>query len=185
VSDQTVDIVDGDTWESIAASRSIAVADLLVVNGLDPSSTPIPLSPGWSVLVPGDAPEVCVAPDHAHSLNLGGTERLWIRCDMAPDEAEADPGSIRVYDSASTYDVTQTIADHYISNGATVDLVFDGCDHSAAYSIDYIAGDGATTSIVQAKTFAELQDHDHSNGPVSASTAPTPASSDASDLPDS
>lgn len=167
---KTVDVQDGDSWESIAFAHCVELSVLLSANGVGGTSSPHELEVGFSVLLPSATPAVCVAPGAEHTVDLGGEERLWIRLDMPPGGAAADKGCVRVHSTDGAHDVTLPIAGNYVSNGDSVDMVFEGLDAGASYSIDYVAADGSVTNIVAETAFSRLQDPhfasrspDHSN----------------------
>ncbi len=153
-----VDVNEGDTWESIAADHSVPVTSLLLANGIDPNASPDPPATGSTVLLPDDPPDICVAPGHDHSLDTGGGATLWVRIDMTPQEARGDDGSLRLYSADGSHDVSVSIADNFVSNGDTVDLLFDALDDGATYSIDYVSSDGTAVTIVSDTAFSDLQD---------------------------
>lgn len=163
---------DGDTWESLAAANSVPLSSLLSANGLDPNSAPDPPATGSAILLPDDPPDVCVAPGHDHALDTGGDATLWVRLDMSPDEAMADGGSLRLYSTDGTHDVTLTLAGNAVSNGETVDILFDSVDRNDVFSIDYIDQAGNAVTLVEAKAFSDLQDPNFSGESAPDSSGP-------------
>ncbi len=174
----SVDVADGDTWDSIAAANAVALTSLLIANGIDPSSSPNPPPSGSSVQLPDDPPEACVAPGHDHSLDATPDEStLWIRLDLSSDDAAAQTGRLRLYSSDGTHDVLRSIADNFVANGDTVDVLFDAIDPTGTYSLDYLSAEGRATPIVCEKTFAELNDS-------SSSASGSDTGADGGDSPD-
>jgi hypothetical protein len=102
----------------------------------------------------------------AHSLDsIPDESTLWIRLDLSSDDAATETGSLRLYSADASHDVTLTIADHFVSNGDTVDVLFDTIDPTGTCSLDYVSSLGRSTPVVCEKTFAELNDSASSSAP--------------------
>ena len=182
----SVDVEDGDTWDSIASANVVPLTSLLMANGIDPNSCPDAPPAGSCVQLPDDPPEVCVAPGHDHSLDsIPDESTVWIRLDLSPDEAAAETGSLRLYSADGSHDVTLSIADRCVPSGDTVDVLFDTIDPTGTYSLDYVSARGRATPVVCEKTFDELDDSSSSSaaGPDSSSDGDAEADPDSS--PDS
>lgn len=156
---QTVEVVDGDTWDSIATANGVTLASLLSANGIDPDSSPDAPEVGALVPLPDDPPEHCVAPGHDQSLEVQGGSVAWIRLALMASDARREDGSLRLYAEDGSHDVTLAIAENFIQNpnGTTVDIRFDSLDPSGSYCLDYVASDGTASSIVASTPFSQLQ----------------------------
>jgi LysM repeat protein len=69
----THEVVDGDTWESIAQAYETPASWLMMNNGVDPNGDPPPDDPeaGTVLNIPPDPPDHCIAPENSNSLELG------------------------------------------------------------------------------------------------------------------
>ncbi len=175
---KVVPVADDDTWQRLASRYRVTLSDLTSANGVAPGDDPFPLEVGMSVLVPSGAADICAAPGNDHAVDVGGDGVLWVRMDSTPDEAAADGGSLRLYSSDGAHDMTVLIADNYVSNGKTVDIVFHEVDSTASYAIDYIDADGRATTVVEEVPFGQLQDTSFCGGGASDTNSAPDGSSD-------
>jgi LysM repeat protein len=76
-------VVDGDTWDSIAQASNTPVSWLMMSNGQDPDASPPPSDPdvGSVIQIPDPPPSYSVAPGNSNSLDLGpgGMDSVRIR----------------------------------------------------------------------------------------------------------
>jgi LysM domain len=79
----TYEVVEGDTWDSIAEALETPASWIMLNNGLDPNGDPPPADPdaGTVLKIPADPPGHSIAPENNNSLELGpgGLDSVRIR----------------------------------------------------------------------------------------------------------
>ena len=155
---QTITAQDGDTWQSIAEAHSVPLSTLLDVNGVPAASASERLAANATALLPDPAPAASVAPGEDHSLDLVHGSTLWVRLDVSPDDAPNNGDSVRVYAEDGSHDVTLPIAQHFTSNGAGIDMMFDALAAESPYSLSYIRSDGTAVPLVSSASLSTLND---------------------------
>src|ERR1039457_5163992 len=90
---------------------------------------------------------------------------LWVRINLPPAAAQNEQGSLRLRGSSGRFDQTTAIASSFVPNPDcdTVDVHFENVPTQDSYSLSYIAGDGAETTIIQNAPFNGLQDNSSPN----------------------
>jgi hypothetical protein len=78
---------------------------------------------------------------------------------MPSEQAENEPGSLRLVHAGGGYDQTLAIATHFVPNGDQVDLLFKNVPKTSHYSLNYIDSSGKSWSIFQDVPYTSLNDY--------------------------
>ncbi|MBN2195085.1 MAG: OmpA family protein [Polyangiaceae bacterium] len=83
---------------------------------------------------------------------------LWIRFEIAPDQAVLSKDNVRLFSSTRAFDVTKNLSVSHVANEQSVDVPFDNVPIADTYTLEIQRAEGDAYFVFQDRSYSSLND---------------------------